>query len=175
MQVSPPRLTVSSSRLVTGVMLLGSLVFVALGILILADGRADGRVAGWSCLGFSALCTLAFAVQLFEQRPRLVFDDVGVLDHSLGVGVIPWVEIDDACLVTIAGNHFLYLYLRDPQPWVAKLGRVARAMAAGSEKLGLTPFCLSLTAIDDDPRAIHAYVVTMAAASRGGGHRVTRS
>ncbi len=158
-------LVIRSSRLSYALLLLVSLVFVAVGVLLLVR-RPEAAIAGWTTLMFFGACALVFAWQLFDLRPRLVFSEVGVLDRTLGVGVIPWTEIDDAYLASINGNSFLCLELRDPERWIEKLGPVRRALVAGNASLGFTPISLNLGCIAGDPLEVQTYVLTMAAASR---------
>ncbi|MBD9370683.1 STM3941 family protein [Xanthomonas sp. XNM01] len=160
---------IRSSRVRYALLLLLSLPFVAIGALLLK--RDPASLVGWANVLFFGASALVFAWQVVDPQPRLVFSDQGVLDRTLGVGLIPWAEIDGAYLASMNGNRFLCLELRDPERWVGKLGRVQRALVAGNVALGFTPISLNLSCIVGDPLTIQAHVLAMAAASRDRGDR----
>jgi len=72
-------------------LLIASLAFVASGVFLLL--RSPDKWVGWMSIIFFGACALVFVWQLLDARPRLIIDDSGVFDRSLGVGVIPWSQI----------------------------------------------------------------------------------
>lgn len=156
MSADPPPLplVIRSSRGKLLLLLLAALAFVAGGLFILAHGRPGEAWVGWAGIVFFGACAAVFVRQLLDARPRLVIDDIGILDRTLGVGLIPWQDIAGAYLRSLQGNHFICLELRDPAPWLAKLSAVQRAMTAANEALGFTPLSLNLAGVAADPRQV---------------------
>lgn len=146
--------SIKSSRLKYILLLIASLGFVAGGIFILIHGDAGDTWVGWMSIVFFGAGIPIFVWQLVDSRPRLVIDDQGILDRTLGVGVLPWSEITGAYLKSIRGNSFICLEVRNPERWIGKLSPVKRAMLSANEKLGFTALNLNLSAIAADPSQI---------------------
>jgi hypothetical protein len=89
-----------------------------------------------------------FVWQIADSRPRLVIDEHGVLDRTLGVGRIPWGDIQATYVRSINGNDFICLELRNREQYWQKLSKVKRAMAAANRSLGFTDFNLNLSGVD---------------------------
>ncbi len=125
--------------------------FVAAGIFLVIVGQA---AVGWMSLTLSGACGAVFVRQLLDSRPRLVIDDHGIMDRTLGVGVIPWGDIQGAYVKTIYGNDFICLELRDPQLFVSRLGAVHRATQAANRPLGFTELSLNLSGVQVPTEAV---------------------
>jgi hypothetical protein len=41
-------------------------------------------------VAFFALCAAVFIRQLFDTRPRILIDDQGLTDRTIGAGLIAW-------------------------------------------------------------------------------------
>jgi len=160
------------ARARNALLLLVACAFVAAGVMIFIKGDPDGRLIAIACIAFFGACALVFAWQLFDRRPRLVFDDIGVFDRTLGVGRIPWEEIEDAAWVTLQGNHFICLALRDEAPWIAKLGPLQRKLVAANRALGFSGLNLNLSGLAVEPALalalVHAEIAKRAPESQGG-------
>lgn len=85
---------------------------------------------------FFGAAVVLFSWQLMDARPRLIVDDHGVFDRTLGVGVIPWSEITEAYVRSIKNVDFICLGLRDPRP--AAASPIKRAVAAANKVTGFT-------------------------------------
>lgn len=159
-------LKIQASRLKLVLLLLVSLGFVAGGVFILIKGSPGDAWIGWSTILFFGLGIPIFIYQLLDTRPRLEFNDEGVHDRTLGVGMIPWREIRDARLHSVQGTSFICLELYDPEPWLARLSPVKRAMTQANNALGFSAFNLNLAAVNADPNQLLELVQKMAAAAR---------
>ena len=123
------RLVIGNSRIKGVVLTFGSLGFVVVGAFILINGDGDDRWIGWMSVAFFGDCSLTGLWMLFDQRPRIVVDDNGIYDRTLGVGQIPWSEIDDAYIQSIKGNDFICLELRNQHEYLERMSAVNRSMA----------------------------------------------
>jgi hypothetical protein len=127
------------SRVRYGALLAIALGFVALGLVLVFAAGAPW--IGWANVIFFGAAVPLFLRQLLDRRPRLVIDGEGVLDRTLGVGVIPWSEITGA---DFAGSDFIRLSLRDPARCTARLGRVGRGLVAANRAAGFGELNLNL-------------------------------
>ena len=159
-------ITVSSSKFKYALLLVIALSFVVGGALIIVRGEPGDVWLGWACVVFFGTGIPIFSWQLLDSRPRLVLDDQGVLDRTLGVGVIPWTEITGAELKSIQGNHFVCLQLRNPDRWLGQLSPLQRAMVSANERLGFSALNLNLGAINADPLVVYELILKRAAAAQ---------
>jgi len=139
--------------------LLGSLGFVAVGVFLLIKGKQDAAVAAWLSIIFFGACSLAFIFPLFDARPRIILDDKGLFDRTLGVGLIPWSEITGAYAKSMRGNDFISLELKDDEKWLNKLSRFKRLLTLGNKSLGFTAINLNLSGVSVDTQQIYELVI----------------
>jgi len=125
-------------------MLLASAAFVAAGVFLAFTGDV---VVGWMCITFFGACALVLAWQFLDRRPRLVFSELGVMDRTLGVGVIPWREIENAYVKSVCGHDFICLELRNPEMFVSQLGALRKTMQTANRKLGFTDISINLSGL----------------------------
>jgi hypothetical protein len=138
------KLIIKNSRWKYVLMLVASIGFVVAGIWMVIRGKPFG----WVGVVFFGSGIPIFVWQLADSRPRLVVDERGVLDRTLGVGLIVWGDIEAAYVRSINGNDFICLELRNREQYWRKLSKVKRAMAAANRSLGFTDFNLNLSGVD---------------------------
>lgn len=125
-------------------MLVGCIGFVGTGIWMVADGKPFG----WVAILFFGTGLVVSIWQIADSRPRLIIDERGVLDRTLGVGRIAWSDIQEAYVRSIAGNDFICLELKNPAQYEQNLSQVKRAMASANRGLGFTDFNINLSGVD---------------------------
>lgn len=136
-------------------LLLLSSAFVALGaaIVLHTPGLEAYLIGGASIVFFGAGAVL-FALQLIDRRPRLILDDEGLYDRTLGVGTIPWRDIAGARLLSMRGHTFVCLQLRNPEVWLDKLAPRQRRLVALNQRLGFAALNVNLSGVAADPLAV---------------------
>ncbi len=156
-------ITLKSSRARYAILLLCSLGFVAGGAFIVAHAKPVDRWIGWMNIVFFGAGIPLFIRQFVDARPRLVIDDRGIFDRTLGLGVIPWGDISGAYIKSIEGNHFICLELRDPGKWIARYSPMKRSLVAANEALGFTAVNLNLSGVAVEPLDVLEVVLKNAA------------
>ncbi len=159
-------ITIHASRFKYAVFLLIAIFGFFVGLMMVTDTKSRNVWNGWGCLIFFGACVSSFARQLFDSRPRLVLNDEGVFDRTLGVGVIPWSEITGATLRSVNRNYFVCLELRNPEQWTARLPPLKRALVSANKALGFASLNLNLSGIAADPMEVYKLVLDKAVASR---------
>ena len=145
------------------VLLLGGCVgFVAVGVVILARGNWFGLVP----IIFFGSGIPIFVWQILDSRPRLVIDEHGVVDRTLGVGRIAWRDIEGAWVASINGNDFICLELRNGDEYRRRLSKVKRAMASANRKLGFTDFNLNLSGVNASTEQVFELLLKFCERSR---------
>lgn len=143
---------------------LGALAFTVGGVWMISEGH---WFWGWFNALFFGLCTATFVWQMRGGGPRLVIDDSGLYDRTLGVGTIAWSDIEDAYVARTNNLPFLCLVLRDPSVYTRKLNPVKRALSRTNGAFGFTALALNLHGLRGvDPEEIEALVRSEASARR---------
>ena len=160
-------IVITNSRWKYVLLLLVCLGFVAGGVLMLMmDKQPKTIVGGWGCIVFFGAGVPIAVWQIFDSRPRLMIDEHGINDRTMGVGLIPWSEIEDAYVKSIERNDFICLVVRDPSLWMHKVSPVKKAMVAANLKLGFTELNVNLSGVDVSTQQIHELILKMSAARR---------
>lgn len=138
----------SKSKLLA--LLIGSIVFVVLGILLVLNPEQFRstffsnpqtiRLAGLAGIVFFGLCLLFIAKKLFDKKIGLAIDDAGITDNSsaTSVGLIEWADITDIATVKVASTEILMLYTVQPEKYIsrAKNAISKRAMKSNYKMYG---------------------------------------
>lgn len=134
-------------------LLIGSLSFVIIGVLLVfldSSGRQHSpgdAAAGWASIIFFGSCAVVFLKHLLDSRPRIIIDDLGIFDRTLGIGVISWTDIQGAYLRSICGNEFICLDLRNAENYLSQSSPVKRALAGTNRVWGFTSISLNLCGV----------------------------
>jgi hypothetical protein len=147
-----------NARLKFALLLLISAGFTASGIFLLYVSPAD-RWKAWFVTLFFGSCTAVFVKQLFDARPRLIIDDDGIHDRTLGVGKIPWSEITGAYRRSISGNEFICLEVRNPEMWLQQLSPTKKSLANVNRALGFTQLNINLAGLPVDAAQVHELIL----------------
>ena len=138
------KLIIKNARWKQVLLLIASIGFVIAGIWIVSDGKSFG----WVAILFFGAGIPIFIWQIVDARPRLIIDDQGILDRTLGIGRIDWSDIDAAYVRSISGNDFICLELKNVEKYAAQLSSVKRAMSTANRELGFTDFNINLSGVD---------------------------
>lgn len=144
------KLIIRNSRARHFLLLIGCMGFVGTGIWMVVQGKSFG----WVAILFFGTGLVVSIWQIADSRPRLIIDERGVLDRTLGVGRIDWSDIQAAYVRSISGNDFICLELKNPEKYAQKLSNVKRAMAGANRGLGFTDFNLNLSGVEASPEEV---------------------
>ena len=128
--------------------------------------RSDWMLGVTLVVGFGALAVLCLRTAC-DARPRLVIDDIGIEDRTLGLGKIPWSAIAGARPAAQRNLPVLCLELRDEAIWFARLSGPRRLFAKRQERLGLTPFLVNLLGTRISPALLAELVMVRVASTAG--------
>ena len=157
------KLIIQNSRWKHVLLLIGCIGFVIAGIWMVVAGKPFG----WLAILFFGSGIPISIWQILDSRPRLIIDELGVLDRTLGVGLIAWDDIEAAYVRSINGNDFICLELKNAEEYAQKLSKVKRAMAAANRNLGFTDFNLNLSGVDARTEEVFELLMKYCQSSRG--------
>ncbi|HVR37574.1 MAG TPA: STM3941 family protein [Thermoanaerobaculia bacterium] len=139
----------------------GSLFFVLCGYVIQRSYQTDDRVIGRIAMGFFGLCAIASSRQLMLGGTAVVFDDGGIIDQRLGIGVIPWPAIQRCRVFSYRGTRILTIMLHEPETFLVRMSPVKRFLTRANRQLGFGHLAVGFTgltpAIDEALRYLAAH------------------
>jgi hypothetical protein len=160
-------LVISNSRWRYVLLLLVCLGFVATGVFLVKKATTTFEAwAGWPSIIFFGAAIPLFIWQIFDRRPRLTINELGINDRTMGVGLIPWSEITDAYIKSIRGNNFICLVARNPEMWTSKFSAAKKAMIKTNKALGFSELNVNLSGTSARPEEIHELILKLSAASQ---------
>lgn len=122
---------VNFSRGKSILLLLGSLLFVALGLGLILQPQFYSKyglfvqAVGLASVIFFGLCGLAALGSLISRKAALVFDDQGLTMACalpwLADSWIEWTEVVHISQAAISSNQFIVLHLKDNQAYIDRL------------------------------------------------------
>ena len=113
--------------------------------IVLTDNRLPIHkiILLWIGVLFFGYGVTVFVRRLFDKEPRIVINDVGILDRSLGVGVIEWRDIRSAYIWSYQRSECICLELYDTKRYTKKLSPVRRLFVALNRAVNATPFSIT--------------------------------
>lgn len=124
------RIPTSKTKLI--LMLIGSLIFVALGFAFVKDPQAYlsliGRskelifIAGIASVLFFGLASFYLFRKLFDKQPGLIISNIGIFDNSSAtpVGHIEWNDIDKTEIITIHRQRIILVKVKSPEKYIRR-------------------------------------------------------
>jgi hypothetical protein len=139
--------------------LAGCLLFVIGGIFIISSGKGSKStlvgILGIVFFGFGFFVLLR---QGLDRRPRIIIDEKGVTDRTLGVGRIDWEDIDAVQLTSVFSNNFVVLQLNNNEKYLKNLSNTSRKLTKVNKDLGFGALNLNLSSLDMKPKKIYEII-----------------
>lgn len=137
-------------------MVIGSLIFVVLGILFVTSPEKYTSsimrsptiifISGLASILFFGLCFFFILKKLGDKSPGLIITDEGIMDNSSGVSVgqIKWTEIEDISVIKVYRQKLIMLQIKNPQDYIDKqTSSFKRKMMTINYKMYGTPVSLT--------------------------------
>lgn len=145
------------SKTKVSLLVVGALAFIAIGAWLLnmdsafieSQHRFNSPLLvhgiGLISFAFSCLCGAVGVMKLFDTKPGLVFNEVGIFDNSNGVsaGLIPWSEIVGFDIFELQKQKMLVVRVSHPEKYVETGGTVRRALNRVNFKLCGSPIAIT--------------------------------
>jgi hypothetical protein len=136
-------------------------IFVIGGIFMVRSTDAP-EWAGWFNIFFFGLGYPVGIYHLFDRRPQIIINELGIYDRTAHQEFINWKIIHDAYLISIHGQKFISLVVdKDYEP--KRVGKFAKKLAkiVGAQELNI-----SLGQVKIDEKRLAEFIRTMISAKQ---------
>lgn len=132
MPTTGQRIEIPLSRFKIVLMLLGALLFIAIGLwFVIAPPRIENSfwgnqtkitIVGYASIIFFGLCAFFLFRKLPASEAGLIIDDMGIMDNSggLSAGQILWSEIENISVIEIHRQKLIMLKVKNPQHYIGR-------------------------------------------------------
>lgn len=115
-------------------------------------------LVGAAMFGFFGLYA---ARQLLRRGPRLEFSPNGVTVSDMGIGLIPWKDVEHIQSFGSSEAPFIAFHVNDPRPYLDRMPPWARVLSSVHAKSGLPAFSVNLIGVDQDAAQIYRRALTL--------------
>ena len=135
---------------------LGAIAFIILGFLfainpekyvtVMFRNKEMIRIAGIASVVFFGLCGVFLTIKLFDKKPGLIIDEIGIMDNSSGVsaGLINWGDIQDIKTIVVARQKIIQIIVTNPDDYIDRQNnRFKRRVMKLNQKQYETPLQIS--------------------------------
>jgi hypothetical protein len=131
--------------------------FVLGGMFMLSQEDAPKWIA-WMCVGFFGLGYPVALFHLFDRRPQIIINEVGIFDRMAYADFINWEVIRDAYIMGVHGQKFICLIVDEAyEPKIKTRNFVKRL----NKDLGFQELNISLGQINIDEEKLGRFILTM--------------
>ncbi|MEL1245827.1 STM3941 family protein [Flavobacterium sp. DGU11] len=139
MSKEPVVIQLSKGKL--ALLLIGSIIFVIIGVWILVSGPVSSNVlldnpivkygAGIASILFFGFIAVAYIVKLFDTRPGLIIDEKGITDNASGVsaGFIPWGDVRHIYTTQVMNQKFIMIGVNNPEDYINRQAKFLKKKA----------------------------------------------
>ncbi len=110
-----------------------------------------------SAIAIGLLCAYFHFKKLFDWKPGLVLDSLGITDNSSGTpaGFIPWSEIIGFTVFEIYKQRTLFILLRNPYSFIENANFLKRFMYKANFKTFGSPIGVSMNTLKIDSTELY--------------------
>ncbi|TRX65907.1 STM3941 family protein [Carboxylicivirga sp. M1479] len=162
------QIEIALSKMKLGILLLGCIVFVALGIGYIVKAQTiDIPILGNPILLYSlgsiSIIVFGFALitilqKFLDRKAGLVINNEGIIDNSSGVslGLVLWSDIEEIKVKKVMNQSFLMLMVKNPQDYIdrAENSFKRKSLKANYKKYG-SPIGISTNSLKSSHNNLH--------------------
>lgn len=120
----------------------------------------------WMIICFSGLGYAVGFFHLFDRRPQIIINEIGIYDRTTHKEFINWDIIQDAYILNIHRQKFICLVIDEQFKPSKKKGQLYQQTAKLSEAIGAQELNLSLSQIKIDEKKLTDFILAMRTATK---------
>lgn len=157
---------IPTNKKVIIVVLLGSILFVVIGILMFnaepSRKYPSAYLHTWGSIGiaFFGLVIIYCLVKLFDNKPGLIIDKNGIRNNTSIVSnhTITWNELSAVGLTKIGKEKILFLYFKDDNSFIRKFNFFERFLMKLNVSMHQSPIGISTRSLKYDIEKLHRQI-----------------
>ena len=135
-------------------------VFVVGGYFMLNDTDAP-KWAAWLNICFFGLGFPVGLFHLFDRRPQIIINELGIFDRTTYKKLINWEVISGAYPINISGQKFVCLLVDEEYEPSLRKGKFAKTMAKLNKEIGAQELNISVGQVIVDAKKLTDFILTM--------------
>jgi hypothetical protein len=139
-------------------------IFVVGGYFMVID-EDSMKWIGWFNIFFFGLGYPVGLFHLFDRRPQIIINEVGIFDRTAYEKFINWEVIWGAYVISISGQKFICLKVDPTYEPSRKKGKVAKTLSSFSKEIGAQELNISLGQVSVDPKKLLEFIGVMTSVS----------
>ena len=140
-------------------------IFVAFGLWGIMKSNMPSWIA-WFNIGFFGLGYPVGLKHLFDRRPQIIINEIGIFDRTTHKDFINWEIIKDAYPINISGQKFICLVVDEQFKPSKKKGKRYQKAAKFNEAIGAQELNLSLGQIRVDVIKLTEFIILMRSSAK---------
>jgi hypothetical protein len=166
------KIEIPISRIKLILILIGSILFVILGIY-LAKNPEDFlsfrhrnpeiiRIVGVFSACFFGLIGFYVVIKLFDNKPGLILDEIGITDNSSAIayGLIFWKDIVSIRTEKIQTTQFLIIEVNNPEEYIKNSSKFKKLLFKTNFKIYGTPLSINASGLKTNFKKLEALIQT---------------
>ncbi|WP_299136759.1 STM3941 family protein [uncultured Tenacibaculum sp.] len=145
-----------------------SIPFIVIGIWMItrAESSETYRIMGWIGTCFFGLAIPVGLFHLFDKRPQVIINEIGIYDRTTHSEFINWEIIKDAYSINIYGQHFICLLVPGNFRPSKKKSKFYKGIAKLNEELGAQELNIQLGQLEMDTIKLTEFIIAMTHAEK---------
>lgn len=135
-------------------------IFVFGGLFML-ENTDTPRWVCWMSIGFFGLGYPVGLFHLFDRRPQIVINEIGIFDRTTYTDFINWEVIQDAYIIDIHRQKFICLVVDEKYEPSTKKGKFSKSMSNFSKEIGAQELNIQLGQIKIDEVKLTEFILAM--------------
>ena len=135
-------------------------LFVILGVFLLTKTDSPKWIAQVNICFFGLGFPIGL-IQLFDKRPQIIINEIGIFDRTTRLDFIKWNVIKSAYTIDIYRQIFICLVVDEKYKPSKKKGRVYKQVVKFNEAIGAQEINLSLGKIQVDAEKLTKFILLL--------------
>ena len=156
----------SNKKVLKLFLLAAPLIAAGIWMILREDGTQTDRIMGWIGTIFFGLAIPVGLFHLFDKRPQIIINEIGIYDRTTHDEFINWEIIKDAYPINIYGQHFICLLVPENFRPSKKKSKFYKGVAKLNEELGAQELNIQLGQLEMDTIKLTELIIAMTHAEK---------
>ena len=147
-------------------LLAAPLIFGGIWLINRDGGTETDQIMGWIGTCFFGLAIPIGIFHLFDKRPQVIINEIGIYDRTTHSEFINWETIKDAYPINIYGQHLICLVVPENFKPSKKRSKFYKSVAKLNEEIGVQELNIQLGQLEIDTIKLTEFIIAMTHADK---------